>query len=101
MREYFAIYAWDAPGSASKREAARDAHFAHVETIIDHIAIAGPIKDKEGLNIGSLFVLKVQSHKAAEELFHADPYFAAGVWGRWEIHPFLPAAGEWIGGKIW
>jgi len=27
--------------------------------------------------------------------------FGAGVWERWEIHPFTPAAGEWIGGKTW
>ena len=30
-----------------------------------------------------------------------DPYFAAGFLDSIEIDEFMPAAGEWIGGKIW
>jgi uncharacterized protein len=101
MTGHFVIYAWDVTDSSQKRAETQAAHFAHVEKMLDQIAIAGPIKDDGGQNIGSLFVLKVGTAQEAETVLRADPYFKAGVWERWEIHPFLPAAGEWIGGKIW
>ena len=98
---HFVIIAWDAPGSAAPRAAARDDHFAHIAQHIKNIAVAGPLKDPDGSNIGSLFVLNVDSAADAEALLQADPYFVTGVWDRWTIHPFLAAAGEWIGGTIW
>jgi hypothetical protein len=101
MSSHFAIVAWDGPGSAEKRDSAQAAHFAHVEAIMDRIAIAGPLRDDTGQSIGSIFVLRVESAVEAETLLRADPYFAAGVWDRWTINAFLPAAGGWIGGKIW
>ena len=97
----YAVMAWDAPGSAEPRAAHRDAHFAHIGNIVDKIAVAGPLKDANGVNIGSLVVLKVASHDEAEAVLQSDPYFAAGVWARWEIHPFVAAAGDWVGGTIW
>jgi uncharacterized protein len=97
----FAVIAWDVADSATLREAARDAHFAHIERVIDKIAVAGPLKDDAGANIGSLFVLDVANAAEAEALIRSDPYFAAGVWDRWAVHPFLAAAGEWVGGKTW
>lgn len=101
MTGHFSIFAWDRPGIAVLREETRSAHFRHIETVIDQIAIAGPIRNEEGQNIGSLLVLKAASPAEAEAIFRADPYFKAGIWERWEIHPFLPAAGEWIEGRIW
>jgi uncharacterized protein len=98
---HFAIVSHDAPGSAGPRAEARAAHFAHIETILDRVAVAGPLKDSDGNIVGSLVVLKCDSADEAEAILKSDPYFAAGVWARWDIHPFLPAAGEWIGGKIW
>jgi uncharacterized protein len=98
---YFAIVSHDAPDSVGPRADARDAHFAHIETILDKIAVAGPLKDADGNNIGSLVVLKCDSAADAEAILKSDPYFKAGVWERWDIYPFLPAAGDWIGGKIW
>ena len=98
---HYAVIAWDAPGSAGPRAAARDAHFAHIGTIIDKVAVAGPLKDAGGTNIGSLVVLNVDSHAEAEAILKSDPYFAAGVWERWTIHPFLAAAGDWVGGSVW
>lgn len=101
MSRHFMILAWDRPNSADARATARDAHFAHIETIIDRIAVAGPLKGPTGSNIGSLFVLDVGSAHEAEDVLRSDPYFRADIWEKWEIHPFLPAAGEWVGGKIW
>ena len=98
---HFAVIAWDAPGSAKSRAALRDAHFAHIDTTIDKIAVAGPLKGEDGANIGSLVVLNVATHAEAEAILKSDPYFGAGVWERFTIHPFVAAAGDWVGGSIW
>ena len=95
------VLAWDSPGSAEPRERLLDEHFAHIASIVERISVAGPLKDTGGANIGSLFVLDVSDADEAERLFKSDPYFAAGVWERWQVLPFLAAAGEWVGGTIW
>jgi uncharacterized protein len=96
-----AVMAWDGPGGTAIREAARETHFAYIATIIDRIAVAGPLKDASGTNIGSLLVYKTDSVPDALALFEGDPYFQARLWDRWTINAFLPAAGEWVGGTIW
>lgn len=97
----FVVLAWDVADSAPIRDAARDAHFAHIGRMMEKIAVAGPLKDADGANIGSLFVLNAGDAAEAEAVLLSDPYFAAGVWDRWTVHPFLAAAGEWVGGTIW
>ena len=37
----------------------------------------------------------------ARGFIERDPYFSAGFWESIEIFEFIPAAGDWIGGKIW
>jgi uncharacterized protein YciI len=98
---HFAIIAWDAPGAAGPRDTARDAHFRHVEATMDGIAIAGPMRDAEGRFTGSLVIVRAANADEALARLQSDPYYAAGVWKRFEIHAFTPAAGSWIGGKIW
>lgn len=97
----YAIIARDAPGSAAARQSARDDHFAHIETIIDRIAIAGPLKDEAGAFTGSLVIVEAESEADARALYERDPYHRAGVWAEAQIAPFTAAAGTWIGGKIW
>ncbi len=101
MTQHFAIFAWDSPDSETIRATHRDAHFIHIERVMSRIAIAGPMAGATGTASGSLFVVMAESRDEARKLFESDPYFIAGVWQRWEIHPFLAAAGEWIGGKTW
>jgi uncharacterized protein len=95
------MMAWDSPDSAAKRTETRPAHFAHIETIMDKVLIAGPSKNADGSICGSLLVIKAQDEAEAEAILKSDPYFIAGVWERWDIRAFTPAAGEWIGGKTW
>ncbi len=101
MSGTYAVIAWDAPGSGALRDTTRDAHFAHFEKNIDKFLIAGPLKNADGSFAGSLVVVKAGSEAEAEEILRSDPYYIAGVWDRWEIKAFTPAAGDWIGGKIW
>lgn len=98
---HFAIIARDGPDGNALRSAHRDAHFAHIETIMDKVSIAGPLRTAEGGFSGSLVVVETADAGEAEAILKADPYFAAGVWSEWEVHPFLAAAGTWIGGKSW
>lgn len=101
MAELYAIMAWDGPGGSAARTEFRTAHFAHIETIMDKIAIAGPLYDDAGGFAGSLVVVHANSREDAEAILKSDPYFTGGVWDRWDIHRFLGAAGEWVGGKTW
>lgn len=36
-----------------------------------------------------------------DQLLEDDPYYRAGIYGRVRLAPFVPAAGQWIGGTIW
>jgi uncharacterized protein YciI len=98
---HFAVIARDGPDGPRKRAEARDAHFAHIEAIMDKVAIAGPIKDASGGFVGSVVIIDVADAEEARAVLESDPYFKAGVWAETEIHPFLAAAGTWIGGKSW
>lgn len=98
---HFAVIARDKPGAEAARMAARAEHFAYIETILDRIAIAGPLKDADGRFLGSILIYDVADEGAARALVENDPYFAAGVWEPPEVHAFTAAAGAWIGGKIW
>ena len=97
----YVLLAWDVPGSDVIRTEHRAAHFAHIERTIDSILIAGPMKDPSGAFTGSMLVVKAENETAATALLKSDPYFDGGVWDRWEVHEYVAAAGEWIGGKIW
>jgi uncharacterized protein len=97
----YLLLAWDTPGSDAKRNEHRSQHFAHIERIIDTILIAGPMKDADGTFTGSMLVVKADDKAAATDILKSDPYFAGGVWERFEVHDYVAAAGEWIGGKIW
>lgn len=100
MKSY-AIYCTDKPDTAQKRLDSRDAHFAHIEKTLDNLLIAGPLLDEAGVTIGSLLVVKANDTEHARKQLEADPYFSADIWADIRITPFMPAAGEWIGGKIW
>jgi uncharacterized protein YciI len=98
---HFAIIARDGPNGTRLRSEHRAAHFAHIETIMGKVALAGPLKTADGGFAGSLVVVEAADTAEAEAILQSDPYFAAGVWDSWEIHPFLAAAGTWVGGKAW
>jgi len=99
--EIFAIYCTDKTDTGQKRRNARDAHFAHIEGVIDDILVAGPYKDPLGNTVGSLLIIKADNVDAARRWLEQDPYYTADIWADIAIHQFTAAAGDWIGGKIW
>lgn len=97
----FAIYCTDRPDTAQKRLDARDAHFVHIEATLANYFIAGPLRDEDGNTVGSLLIIKAENAGEARKCVEADPYFGADIWSEIRITEFVPAAGDWIGGKIW
>ncbi len=92
----------DAADAPRLRQEALAAHFAHIETTFEELEIAGPLYGDDGqTTVGSLFILRTRDAAHARAIVERDPYFKAGVWSRVDYHPFLPAAGRYIGGKIW
>jgi hypothetical protein len=92
----------DGAHGASLRAAATAAHLAYVETVLPELNVAGPLYDETGLRtVGSIFCLRTTSLTRARQIIENDPYFKAGVFACVEYFPYLPAAGQYIGGKIW
>jgi len=83
-------------------ETAARAHLCYIETILDRLALAGPLYSDDGQRmVGSIYVFKTESLDEARALLEADPYFAAGFWRSVDYWPFLPAAGALVGGTAW
>lgn len=97
----YAIYCTDKPDTEQRRLDTRIAHFAHIEKTLDNLLIAGPMMDENGSTVGSLLIVKADNERDARKQLEADPYFDADIWADIRITKFTPAAGDWIGGKIW
>ena len=92
----------DGPAGATARAAATAAHLAYIETILGEINVAGPLYDPDGVTtVGSLFSLRTRSMERARQIIENDPYFKAGAFASVEYFAHLPAAGQYLGGKIW
>jgi hypothetical protein len=95
----YAIIAEDVPGSLEKRLAARPAHVERLKALLaeGRLVIAGPhpLIDAEdpgpaGFS-GSLIVAEFASRELALAWASADPYVAAGVYGKVTVKPFKKA----------
>ncbi len=95
----YAILAEDVPGSLEKRLAARPAHVERLKALMaeGRLVIAGPhpLIDAEdpgpaGFS-GSLIVAEFASRELAIAWASADPYVAAGVYGKVTVKPFRKA----------
>lgn len=77
---------WDGPDSKEKRPGARPDHVAYWTPWDEagKIVIAGPMTDFAG----SLFIVEVENLEEAQQKIENDPYVAAGVFARTEVHPF-------------
>ena len=100
---WFAIIGTDVPDSLENRMAARPAHVARLQKLLDEgrLLVAGPFPaiDSEDPGpagfTGSLILAEFPSQAEAEAWAAADPYVAAGVYAGVSIKPFrkaLPAA---------
>lgn len=92
----------DAADSGALRQRYLKRHLAYVETVMDQIAVAGPMaKSVDGEYVGSCFVYRTDDRAVAESLLHKDPYFEVGLYREVEFHALHPKAGAWLGGATW
>jgi uncharacterized protein YciI len=77
-------------------------HLSHLETIVDHIAMAGPLKDPSGSRIvGSLLAYRTDDLEQAKAWLDGDPYSRCGIWADVEWSRLVLAAGSLVGGVTW
>ncbi|MEM9532910.1 MAG: YciI family protein [Pseudomonadota bacterium] len=93
----------DGPEAPRLREELMGAHLAYIESVLPSVVLAGPcLGNAEGdPTQASLLIYEAPDAAQAEAMFKGDPYFQAGVWESWNIMPFLPVAGQLVGGKTW
>lgn len=92
----YMILARDGDDVLERRRAHRPAHLARLEALRDQgrLLLAGPLPRIDAADpgpagfAGSLIVAEFASLDAASEWAEADPFRAAGVYERVEVHPF-------------
>ena len=95
---WYAIEGHDGEGVLERRLAARAAHLARLQALLDdgRLLLAGPCPaiDAEdpgpaGFS-GSIVIAEFASLDAARDWAQADPYVGAGVYVRVDVRPFKP-----------
>ena len=98
----FLVLAFDAEGSADKREHNLDGHLTHIEKHVDRYLAAGPLREPGGTAlIGSFFLVVGENENDAMDLLNGDPYMLCEMYGEVRILSTTPAAGRWMGGVVW
>lgn len=101
-RTAFMFLCEDDPERASVRADAVARHLAYVEANFARYLVAGPLlTGPDGAMGKSLFIVTGADLDDAYAFMRGDPYVAEGLYRSITAHPFVPAAGAWIGGKIW
>jgi uncharacterized protein YciI len=93
---WYVIYAKDRDGSLAGRSAARPAHLARIEALLEEgrLLLAGPRPAIDSADpgpagfLGSLVVARFDSLEEARAWADDDPYVAAGVYESVEVSPF-------------
>ena len=92
----------DIPDSTELRRSNTPQHLSYIESIMGKVLVAGPlVNDDSGGYNASCFIYDTDDEEEALRLLHDDPYFKAGIYADIHCQKFRPAAGAWIGGKIW
>lgn len=86
----FSLYCIDKPGSLERRLALRTTHRAHVATIADRLAAAGPLFADDGTTmVGSLLIVDFEDRAALDAWLAGEPFTQQGVYDSVAIRPFL------------
>lgn len=92
----YAIIGEDVPNGQAKRAAARPAHLAHIDELVQagRVILAGPFPGIDSPDpgpagmVGSLIVAEFESVEAAQAWIDADAYVTQGVFGKVTVRPF-------------
>ncbi|MDB5743693.1 MAG: hypothetical protein JWR68_2008 [Polaromonas sp.] len=86
---HYIIHCLDKAGALPVRLAHYDAHKAYLAQPAVDIVVSGPLLAPDGETmIGSFFLVEADSMAKVQSFHREDPFFAAGIWERAEIHPF-------------
>ena len=98
----YVVICRDGPKGALVRATYTADHLSYIESVMDELNVAGPLYDDDGkAPVGSLYCLHTTSLVRAKEIIDNDPYVKNGAFASVEFFPHLPAAGRYIGGKVW
>lgn len=92
----YAIVGEDVPQGQALRAAARPAHLAHIDELIEagRVVLAGPFPAIDSPDpgpagmTGSLIVAEFESLEAAQAWIAADAYVTQGVFAKVTVRPF-------------
>ena len=102
---YFLVICRDAHGSGPLRRLHLQAHLDYVESIMQRIAVAGPVadngSDERGEYRASCFIYRADSAAEARQVLLEDPYYCAGIYASYTVEAFKAVAGTWVGGRNW
>jgi len=89
----FVFIGHDGPDGAERRNANRKRHVANLEKLFaaGTLVYGGPIRDEDNRSVGAVLILDAPDLAAARAVIEADPYFAGGVFERFELSPFVRA----------
>jgi len=91
----------DVEQSAPMRQERLSEHLAYIEQHADRVLSAGPLKNENGVMVGSLFIYDTEEAAEAWRLLNQDPYASANIWRSCTMLKFQAAAGTWCGGLSW
>jgi uncharacterized protein YciI len=89
----FVFIGHDGPDGAARRQANRERHVAHLESLdrAGRLAYGGPIRDASDRSIGAVLILDAPDLATAQALVDQDPYVVGGVFERVELNRFVRA----------
>ena len=86
----FTLYCIDKPHSTERRLALRTLHRAHVATVADRLAAAGPLFADDGVTmVGSLLIVDFEDRAALDAWLKDEPFTQQGVYESVTVRPFL------------
>jgi len=91
----------DGPEGARLRRELLDEHLQHIERVMPHLPVGGPVVGKDGKYCASILMIEADTEEGAWALFNQDPYAKAEMWASIEVFPFKAVAGTWVGGRAW
>ncbi|WP_434666779.1 YciI family protein [Paraburkholderia sp. A3BS-1L] len=88
---YFLVFAGDWPDAHALRSQTKARHSAHLDAGAPGVRVlqSGPWLNGEGREAGSLLIVEAGSQEAVEAFLRADPYFEAGLFAHYAIHPWV------------
>ena len=92
---HYVIHAYDhtGPDALDRRMAVRPAHLDYVAQLKEkgQFILGGALLNPDGVMIGSMLLLDLETEDHLNEYLNADPYITQAVWDKIDVKPFRQA----------